>query len=208
MTIVLLNQHQSGFMQLTLLIVCLLSLTACSTNPPKNPDNLCQVFAEKDDWYEAAQSAENRWGVPISVQMAIIYQESSFKATAEPPRPLILGFIPWFRSSTAYGYAQAQNNTWSEYQQKTGRHFTSRQDFADSCDFVGWYCAVSNRKLGINKTDAYNLYLSYHEGHGGYQRNSHTHKQWLLTTAQKVENRAKRYNAQLNSCRQELEAKN
>jgi hypothetical protein len=195
-------------MQRILIIISLIFLTACTTTPPKHPDNICQIFDEKDDWYEAAVSTEKHWGVPIPVQMAIIYQESSFVATAEPPRPLILGFIPWFRSSSAYGYPQAQDGTWKEYQQKTGHWFADRDDFSDSCDFIGWYCAVSNKKLGLSKTDTHNLYLAYHEGHGGFQRNSHSHKQWLLTTAQKVQNRARRYESQLAACRPKLEAKN
>ena len=190
------------------LIIGLLLLTACSASPPRQTENLCQIFTEKEDWYPAARAAEMRWGIPIPTQMAIMHQESSFIADAEPPRPLILGFIPWFKDSSAYGYPQAQDSTWADYQHQTDRWFTSRDNFADSCDFIGWYCAISQRKLGIPPEDAYSLYLSYHEGHGGFRRNSHHHKQWLLTTAQKVANRAKRYTAQLTSCRAQLETQN
>lgn len=189
-------------------IISCLFLVACTTTPPRQTDNVCQIFAEKDDWYAASKTASQRWGLPIETQMAIMNQESSFVADAEPPTPFILGFIPWFQSSSAYGYAQAQDEAWSDYQQQTGHWRSSRDDFADSCDFIGWYCAISRKKLGIDIHDTYNLYLSYHEGHGGFRRNSHTHKQWLLTTAQKVENRAKRYAAQLNSCRDKLETNN
>lgn len=176
--------------------------------PPKNPENICQIFREKDDWYQATLSSARRWGVPIAVQMAIINQESSFVADAQPPRPTILGFIPWFRSSSAYGYPQAKDETWADYQQQAGRWWADREDFADSCDFVAWYCATSNRKLGIPTSDTSRLYLTYHEGLGGYQRNSHLPKQWLLNTAQKVHQRALRYDSQLAGCRQELETKN
>ena len=140
--------------------------------------------------------------------MSIIDQESSFIANAEPPRPTLLGFIPWFRSSSAYGYPQAQDETWSDYRQQTGHNWASREDFADSCDFVAWYCAVSRRKLGISPSDARNLYLAYHEGHGGYRRQSYLNKQWLLNTAHKVDQRAWQYDAQLTSCRRELESEN
>ncbi|WP_026147129.1 transglycosylase SLT domain-containing protein [Methylomonas sp. MK1] len=183
-------------------------LSACTTMPPKNPENICQIFREKDDWYQATLSSARRWGVPIAVQMAIINQESSFVADAQPPRPLILGFIPWFRASSAYGYPQAKDETWADYQQKAGNGWADREDFADSCDFVAWYCATSNRKLGIPTSDTTNLYLTYHEGLGGYQRNSFLSKQWLMNTAQKVHQRALRYDAQQASCRQELEQKN
>lgn len=183
-------------------------LTGCSVSQPKHIDNVCQIFAEKDNWYQAANRAEKRWGTPIAIQMAIMHQESSFVADAEPPAPLILGFIPWFRSSSAFGYAQAQDGTWSDYQKQTGHFFSARDDFADNCDFIGWYCSISHNKLGLDNHDAYNLYLSYHEGHGGFRRNSHNHKQWLLTTAHKVANRSQIYTQQLNSCRANLEANN
>lgn len=187
------------------IIAWLMSLSACSTSPPRHIDNICQIFAEKDNWYSAAQQAESRWGVPVAVQMAIMHQESAFVADAEPPTPLILGFIPWFKSSSAFGYAQAQDGTWHDYLKQTGQTFRDRDDFADSCDFISWYCSVSHAKLGIAKNDTYNLYLSYHEGHGGFRRNSQNHKQWLLTTAQKVANRAKNYASQLNACRNSLQ---
>ena len=183
-------------------------LSACGTTPPKNTENICQIFREKDDWYAATLSSARRWGIPIAVQMAIINQESSFVADAKPPRPLILGFIPWVRSSSAYGYPQAKDETWADYQENAGNSWADREDFADSCDFVAWYCAISHKKLGIPAADTKNLYLTYHEGHGGIQRNSHLAKQWLLNAAQKVHQRALRYDAQLSGCRQEFDPKN
>lgn len=192
----------------SLLIISLVFLSACATTPPKSPQDVCRIFREKDDWYQASLAASRRWGVPIAVQMSIIFQESSFIADAQPPRPTLLGFIPWFRSSSAYGYPQAQDGAWSDYQQQTGNHWADREDFADSCDFVAWYCAISNKKLGIPYTDAQNLYLAYHEGHNGYRRQHYKNKHWLLNVAQKVHQRAWQYDAQLNNCRQELESEN
>ncbi|QPK62789.1 transglycosylase SLT domain-containing protein [Methylomonas sp. LL1] len=191
-----------------LILASLAILSACATLPPKNSNNICQIFLEKDDWYQATLAASRRWGVPIAVQMSIIQQESSFVNDAEPPRPTILGFIPWFRSSSAYGYPQAQDGTWSDYQRQTGNNWADREDFADSCDFVAWYCAISHQKLGIPTSDARNLYLAYHEGHNGYRRQNHQNKRWLLNTAQKVDQRAWMYDAQLATCRQELESEN
>ncbi|MCQ8104415.1 hypothetical protein NP590_09900 [Methylomonas sp. SURF-2] len=190
------------------LIISLVLLSACATMPPKNTQDVCMIFREKDDWYKASLAASRRWGVPIAVQMSIIFQESGFVADAQPPRPTLLGFIPWFRSSSAYGYPQAQDGTWSDYRQQTGQHWADREDFADSCDFVAWYCAMSKKQLGIPHTDAKNLYLAYHEGHAGYRRQQYKNKHWLLNTAQKVHQRAWQYDAQLTACRQELESEN
>ena len=65
------------------IIINLLFLVSCSNTPPKNIDNICDIFEEKDDWYDDSKDSFERWGVPIQVQMAIIHQESSFKHDAE-----------------------------------------------------------------------------------------------------------------------------
>jgi len=192
----------------SLILISLAVLSACANVPPHNSDNLCEIFREKDDWYEATLAASRRWGVPIAVQMSIIKQESSFVHDAEPPRPTLLGFIPWFRSSTAYGYPQAQDGTWSDYQHQSGNSWADREDFADSADFVAWYCSMSNRSLGIPVYDANNLYLAYHEGLTGYRRQHYKNKHWLMRVARKVDQRAWQYDAQLTTCRQELENEN
>lgn len=191
-----------------LLFMSLVALSACATLPPKNTENICQIFREKDDWYQASLDASRRWGIPIAVQMSIINQESGFIHDAEPPRPMLLGFIPWFRSSSAYGYPQAQDSSWSDYQQQTDNQWAERNDFTDSCDFVAWYCAISARELGIPATDVGNLYLAYHEGRTGYRRQNFLKKRWLMDVAQKVDRRAWMYDAQLATCRQELEREN
>ncbi len=84
-------------------------LAGCATAPPKQQDNLCEIFREKSGWYEDAKDMEEEWGTPINVAMAIIKQESSFRHDARPPKDYVLGFIPWGRVSSAYGYAQAQD---------------------------------------------------------------------------------------------------
>ena len=70
-------------------VVSSLLLTGCATAPPKNAENICQIFYEKDDWYDAAQDSWERWGVPIHVPMAMMYQESSFKSDALPPKDYV-----------------------------------------------------------------------------------------------------------------------
>ncbi|MFT7193902.1 MAG: hypothetical protein ACI8U1_001537, partial [Rheinheimera aquimaris] len=86
-------------------------LTGCATPPPKNTSNLCEIFYEHRDWYDAAAKVRDKWGVPIHVPMSIMYQESSFKHNARPPMRWFLGFIPYGRASNAYGYSQAKTVT-------------------------------------------------------------------------------------------------
>ena len=188
-------------------VVCiwLLMLTACATTPPKHLDNACDIFNEKDDWYEAASDSYRKWGVPVHVQLAIIHQESRFRSEAEAPDDTLLGFIPWGQVTTAYGYAQVLDSTWEWYKRSTGNSGADRNDFEDATDFIGWYGNMSHKKLGISKWDAYNQYLAYHEGHGGWSRKTYNRKLWLIKVSQKVKRRAARYAAQIKRCKDELE---
>ena len=179
-------------------------LTGCATNPPSNADDLCAIFDEKSGWYKAAAKSHNRWGSSIPVMMAFAHQESSFRAKARPPRKKILGFIPWRRPASAYGFAQATNDTWTAYRKSTGHWSADRDNFADAMDFVGWYNEQSKRQSNIVKTDAYHLYLAYHEGHGGFNRRSFARKKWLKDVARKVATRSDRYAGQLATCEKRL----
>jgi len=183
-----------------------LLLAACSTSPPGNPADGCDIFAEKGGWYRDAVQAEERWGTPIHVQLAIMYQESRFVDDAKPPRGRLLWVIPWGRVSSAYGYAQAQDSTWDWYREKSGNHGADRDDFDDAVDFIAWYAHISKQQLGISQWDAYNQYLAYHEGQGGYRRKTYNSKPWLLKVAKKVETRAANYQLQLQRCADELDA--
>ena len=109
-------------------------------------------------------------------------------------------FIPWGRVSSAKGYAQAQDPVWGEYQDERGRLFRSRSDMEDALDFIGWYNHKTWRELGISRSDAYWLYLAYHEGRGGYSRGSWKKKPAVRRTAQRVSETARRYKSQLARC--------
>lgn len=200
------SRHWQRFLLLVFLLsIASFILSNCASNPPRNPDDICAIFKEKDDWYQKSRDAEKRWGTPIPVQIAIIRQESAFRDDAQPPRNTLLGFIPWTRPSSAYGYPQAKDSTWDWYIEKTGNSGADRDDFSDAVDFVGWYTHTSQRTLGISKWDGYNQYLAYHEGHGGFKRKTYRRKHWLQSVARKVDSQSKRYAKQLSICREELE---
>lgn len=185
-------------------ILASLILAGCASAPPEEPENLCRIFEEKRDWYDAASDMRDKWGVPIQVPMAMMYQESSFKHDALPPRDYILWIIPWGRVSSAYGYSQAKTATWDDYVRETGNSWSSRDDFEDAIDFMGWFISKSQKINGVSKWDAYAQYLNYHEGWGGYQRQTYRQKRWLMRTAERVKARASRYGAQLRQCEDEL----
>ena len=181
----------------------LLLLVSCgggSNTAPRNLENACALLQERPRYEDAMKRAERRWGVPIHVQMATIYQESKFKADARTPFRWVIGVIPMGRQSSAYGYSQALDATWEEYQRATGSHGAKRDDIRDAADFMGWYMNKTRETNGVSLTDARNQYLAYHEGQTGFARGTHNGKAWLLRIAGEVAARAETYEAQLATC--------
>ena len=190
------------FFRITSLIIAPAALGACaSTTPPSRPGNICEIFAEKPSWHKALLDVQEKWRVPPQIIMAMMYQESSFRHDARPPKNYLLGIIPWGRVSSAYGYPQAKDEVWSDYVKQNDRFMASRSDFSDAVDFMGWYIDKAQKINGVSKWDAYAQYLNYHEGWGGYSRQSHQSKAWLLNVAQKVKSRADTYGSQYLACK-------
>ncbi len=164
--------------------------------PPRNPEDACAVITERPQYYEALRASERKWGVPVHVQMAILFQESTFRSDARPPRKK--GSRD--RVSSAYGYAQVLDGTWGDYLKGPARNGAQRNNIYDATDFMGWYISESNRALGISLSDAKNSYLAYHEGRTGFQRGNHLKKTWLLRVSDGVASRADRYFEHLLFC--------
>lgn len=182
-------------------------LTGCSLlapEPPSNQSNVCEIFREQPEWYDDARASQKRWGTPIATQMAFIRQESSFRSHVRPPRPWLWGIIPWFRSSSAYGYAQAQNPVWGEYEEQAGSLFASRTHMDDATDFIGWYNRRSHKRLGVSLYNPEHLYLAYHEGPTGYERGRYHRKPRVQRVARRVAQRSARYSSQLARCESEF----
>ncbi len=189
-----------------LLLLAATLFGGCASTPPKKLDNLCDIFDEKRSWYKAANKSSQRWGVPISVNMAFMHQESRFKARARPPRTKFLWVFPGPRKSSAYGYAQAKTSTWRWYQKKAKKRRADRDNFADAIDFIAWYNAQTVKINKVKPSDGYALYLAYHEGHGGFKQRTFKHKTWLKNVASKVHRRHKRYYTQLKQCERRLQS--
>ena len=142
------------------LIILTLLLSGCiTTDRSFNTSNICDIFKTNPKWKSYAEKTKEKWGVPVSLQLSFIKQESSFERTARPPRKKVLGFIPGLRPSSAYGYSQALDGTWEEYKVSTKNFNADRKNFKDASDFIGWYVDGSYRLLKINKGDVYNLSL-------------------------------------------------
>jgi len=112
-----------------MLVIVAALLASCTAKQPSNIDNICDIFSEQRSWYKAANKSAKRWGTTVPVMMSVIYQESSFKAKAKPPRTKILWVFPGPRPASAKGYAQAIDGTWDTYRRSTGRWSADRADW-------------------------------------------------------------------------------
>ncbi len=185
-------------------MIVLLVLASCGggqSTAPRNLDNACTIVKQRPEYLRAFRATERRWGVPVHVQMATIYQESKFVANARTPFRYVAGVIPMGRQSSAYGYAQALDATWKEYQDEAGRLGARRDRIKDASDFMGWYMNITRQRNNIPLSDARNQYLAYHEGHTGYARGSYNRKAWLVRVAGEVGARSNMYAQQLQGCR-------
>ncbi|WP_116597925.1 lytic transglycosylase [Primorskyibacter marinus] len=185
-------------------MVILILVASCgggNYTAPRDLDNACSILTQRPKYIRAMRAAERRWGVPVHVQMATIYQESKFVGNARTPLRYSLGVIPIGRQSSAYGYSQALDATWDEYRRANGKMSAKRDNIRDATDFMGWYMNQTRSRNGVQLWDARNQYLAYHEGHTGFARGSYNSKAWLVRVASEVGSRSNTYQAQLVNCR-------
>ena len=180
----------------------LLALSACAT-APSHINNVCAVFDQNDGWFDnwqsAAERTQQKYGIPVPVLMATVRKESGFKSNARPPRTKLLGFIPWKHVSTATGFSQALDGTWSQYQRETGNWAARRTKFADAVDFVGWYHSKTSDTYGVARNDTYNLYLAYYLGWTTYGRGNRGDA-GVQGYARATDKMARDYAQQLSEC--------
>ena len=109
-------------------------LVAACASQPRNINDICAVLDQKDgwvsSWQSAAKSTERRYGIPQATLLATVRMESGFKGNAKPPRKKLLGFIPWKRASSAYGYSQALDGTWAQYVSETNSFTATTRPFS------------------------------------------------------------------------------
>lgn len=184
-----------------ILLLLPLLLNGCALLENKHtqhPNNACKMLKENDDWLDSTYASYKKWGVPISVQLAFIRKESSFNYNARPIKKR--GFFFDDYQSTAHGFSQALNGTWSDYKRETNNSKANRTSFEDSTDFIGWYLHKISKKINVKKNDSYNLYLAYHEGINGYKKKNYKKKRWLLDVAKNVKMKSQIYSRQIKKC--------
>ena len=185
-------------------MACVLLLGSCggtgNFSAPRNLDDACSIVSERPEYLRSFRAVERKYGVPVPSLMAIIYQESKFIGNNRTPHRYALGVIPVGRQSSAFGYSQALDGTWEEYQRGPGGRGARRDDIGDASDFMGWYMAQTVEETGVQLGDTRNQYLAYHDGRTGFLRGTYRRKPWLLRIADEVATRAVVYDTQLKSC--------
>ncbi len=174
----------------------MLCFEGCHYEQPKSIDDACRIYQEFPGWLAIGKKVEKRWGTPLSLQLAIIYTESSFQAQAQPKRK----FMHLFPESSARGYGQALDSAWRLYIHSTQQLGADRESFRDASDFIGWYTHKTKQDFDMPYSNAFGQYLAYHEGWGGYASGSYKGHRELIQTAKKVQKQAGRYQKQLISC--------
>ena len=69
---------------IVLSVAVLIVLSGCFSTPAREVTNICNLLDEKVSWYRAAKDSEEKWKVPMHLQLAIIHQESRFASKAKP----------------------------------------------------------------------------------------------------------------------------
>ena len=186
------------------LLILLFFVAACSS-VPKNTKNSCSIFDERYLWYKHTKKTEEKWGVPIYIQLAFIKKESGFQRFAKPPRHKLFKVIPYKRQSSSFGFAQPIKKTFQQYKNETGNKIATRASFKTSSDFIGWYVNKSHKLLKIPKNDAYRNYLAYYLGHKGYKNYKKDKK--AIIYARSVRDTANEYRKQFTRCKDKLNRK-
>ncbi len=164
-----------------------IDMTTPDSNHGDKSASICQLVAKHPDWYRAAKVTEAKWGVPVHVQFAIMRTESKFNPIAKNP------------SSTAFGFAQALSGTWHRYQSEEENR-ANRTNFSAASDFIGWYANHMQDELGIDSSDAYRLYLAYHDGGAAYKRQQRQGQFKIGKLAHHVQRDADNFADQLSMC--------
>ena len=150
-------------------------------------ESVCTIIKQHPDWLKSAKAVSKQYGVPVSVQLAIIKEESNFQGDAQNAH------------STATGFAQVLNKSWAVFEKATHQH-RSRSNFDAAVTYIGWYAAQVEHRTDINPNNAYKLYLAYHEGIGGYHHLQKHPKPQVTALAKQVAQNAKLYSQKIISC--------
>ncbi len=84
----------SRLLRATALLVLVAACGSGNYSAPRNLDNACSIVSQRPNYLKAMKRTERKYGVPVAVQMATIYQESKFIGNARTPHQYRVGDHP------------------------------------------------------------------------------------------------------------------
>ena len=160
-----------------LIAICFCAPASAQTN------DVCALLDSHTGWSADLNQASDKWGISKGAILAIIDQESRFRATVS--------------NGVNYGYAQSNPQTWRWFARDAGMSSASRTNFGDSAHFIGWHFKTMSRRLGLSMDNVAGQYLAYKMGEGGYRSRGNSGGS---AHSRQVAARAARFNGQLESC--------
>ena len=73
-----------------LMCIILGSCSVLKPSVPANQNSACSILDEHRSWKRHLKRSKRKWGIPVEVQMAVIWKESSFRSRVKPPRNKIM----------------------------------------------------------------------------------------------------------------------
>ncbi|UTC24965.1 hypothetical protein MMH89_02230 [Candidatus Comchoanobacter bicostacola] len=161
-------------------------------------NDICRVIHANPGWAEKLKQVQKRYGIEPNVVLSVISHESSFRSHARAQRSYFWGVIPYRRESS-FGYGQVKDETWQWYLSKNPGYFRSRTSFRDTSVFIGWYYQQYLKKAPESRVSAYDFYIAYRNGLGGYEDES-VMDEWMIGKCSSVQELSDRYRTMLLEC--------
>lgn len=144
-----------------------------------------------------------------ALTLSIIQHESNHRAHARPVKSWLLKpWIPWTYYSSARGYAQSTDATWSDFKKRHQHSRLSQASYFDSVWFIRWYFKRYHDAIQTNPLDYYEAYFLYHDGYHGYFQKKYRRSLAMTRYAKMVATDARRYERQLKHCKYTLQWQN
>ncbi len=109
---------------LAALVLPVMWLSGCATAPPRNPEDLCAIFRERTSFFFFLPGTKLRWtsrkngACPFRCRSPSCSRSRAFATTPSRRAIICWGSAPG-RVSSAYGYAQAKDETWTTTSART-----------------------------------------------------------------------------------------
>lgn len=191
------------------LISTLLLISGCHMRiDRRHQNNACQ-FLQDNPMISEALAFNNKNTAEKALTLSIIQHESNHRAHARPVKSwLIKNWVPWTYYSSARGYAQSTDATWSDFKKSQKSTRLHQSSYFDSVWFIRWYFNRHHDAIQTSPMDYHEAYFLYHDGYHGYFQKKYRRSLAMSRYASMVAKDAKRYEKQLERCKEALKWQN